>query len=700
MSFISDDFIKKYENIDPPFGGNGLGEFIYLRTYARWIPDNLRREFWAETIRRAIDYSLELYKGPATKEELREEAEELFDNMFHLKVFPAGRTLWIGGTAASNKFALANFNCSFAVIDNFKAFVDGFYLLMVGAGFGFRVLKSDVEKLPTFNNNIVLANKPYHGKDWYNREESTLSFEDDGSVLIVVGDSKEGWVEALRIYFESMQRTDVESIIINYDSVRPKGEILKTFGGRSSGHEALKDMFKDIHKIMKSGTNKLTPLQAMDIMNIIGRSVVVGGVRRSSEICLFSPDDNEILNAKFDLWSEGSPNYHARDWRGMSNNSIFFEEKPSRETLVDIFNRIKNNGEPGFVNAAAARKRRPWFQGLNPCAEILLDSKGVCNLTNINMRSFVLIDEDGAHFDQDGMIRAVQLATRIGLRQTNAVLDLSDWDEIQRRDRLVGPSLDGVVDTQDAMDWDDEQLGSVLDILEFYANQEAMEYAKEMRIPAPLLVTTSKPSGTLSLLPVTSAGCHRSRAPYYIRRVRITSTDPLARVMRDMGYPVYPEGTKDTAAFDEMSDYERLESLQNSYTWVIEFPVKTTAKIASFDEDALDQFNRYLTFQRHWTNHNTSITITFKPEEIDGLVDAILEHWDEYVAISFLPAFTDAYPLLPEEPISEKEYEKRAKALKNVTPKKIREALTDIEREDAATEILDDACATGACPIR
>lgn len=374
--YLTDEFLSQYNNVTVPFGGNGLGHFVYLRTYSRWIPAKQRREEWRETCQRVVEYSMSLYQGPATENELRKEAEYMFDQLYHLRVFPAGRTLWIGGSEAAKKFGSANFNCAFVVMDKLSAFTDLFHLLMVGAGVGFRILFDDVAKLPQFNSSIVVAHKPYNGKEKYERREDTVVFEesdnDKASVHIVIGDSKQGWVEALDKYLQAMLRSDVESIIFNYDSVRPAGEILKTFGGRASGHQALKRMFRNIHKTMSksrvftdSRRGKLTTLDVLDINNHIGYNVVVGGVRRTSEIALFDQDDTTVLNAKLGLWDSRSENY-GNDQRSMSNNSIFFKDKPTKETLLDIFDRILDNGEPGFVNAIAASKRRPNFKGLNP----------------------------------------------------------------------------------------------------------------------------------------------------------------------------------------------------------------------------------------------------------------------------------------------------------------------------------------------
>jgi len=713
--YLTEDFLSKYSRLNPPFGGNGLGAFIYLRTYSRWLDEQMRRETWLETCQRVVEYNISLYTGSASFQDLKDEAEYMFDMMFNLKVFPAGRTLWIGGTEAAKKFGSANFNCAFVVIDSLDAFVDTFHLLMVGSGVGFRVLPRDVENLPKFNTNIVIAHKPWHGKPKDERIEETLVYEDKddkASILIVVGDSKAGWVKALEAYLHAMTRQDVESIVINYDSVRPQGETLKTFGGRASGHQALKNMFRAIHKVItKRAGGKLIPLDAMDIENHIAANVVVGGVRRSSQICLFSVDDAEILNAKVDMWNPKSATF-GNDHRAMSNNSIFFESKPTREQLIDIFDRISVGYEPGFINAEAAKKRRPNFKGLNPCAEILLDSKGVCNLTEVNLTAF--LNEDG--FDYEGLSRAIELATRIGLRQTNTDLDLPEWDKVQKRDRLVGVSLSGVMDFQDALTWDSssinavrdtysisEELATLLEDLHYTSNTESLRYAKEMRVAAPLLTNTIKPSGTISKMPTISAGVHRNRAPYYIRRVRITASDPLAKVMLDAGYPVYPLVTSNGPTEKElnaMKPFELAQELQKSSTWVIEFPVKTTSNSKSSDEAAVSQFGRYLDFQKYWTDHNTSITIEFAREEINDLIDMLLEHWDDYVGVSFMLKDTNAYPQMPEEVITEDEYNQRADKLKHIQSTEIVEALKELERENLMTELLDADCIGGACPIR
>lgn len=211
----------------------------------------------------------------------------------------------------------------------------------------------------------------------------------------------------------------------------------------------------------------------------------------------------------------------------------------------------------------------------------------------------------------------------------------------------------------------------------------------------------SKPSGTLAQLPTTSSGVHKSFAPYFIRRVRISSSDSLAKAMLELGYPVYPENGQGPSVeeFNKLSRFDQTAALQNAQTWVVEFPVKTKATKAASEESALSQFYRYIDWQRNWTDHNTSITIQVGEDEWEELFDAIYENWDEYIGVSFLPKSTGIYPQMPYEAITEEEYERRL--LYVVGGDVIVDTLNRIEGYDMATELLDDECGPGgACPVR
>lgn len=685
-----------YKDDGFPENMSDFGKFIFLRTYSRWMADQKRRETYREMVDRVAEYNVSLDSTLIGQEREREK-QDIIDYMMKLAAFPSGRTMWIGGTSAVQKSPLANFNCSFKIINSFQAFMEGFYLLLVGAGFGFRVLSSDIVGLPKINQKIVLANKPYNQKIPHERREDTVAFEGDQTVLIVVGDDKTAWCRALEKYLESMQRKDIDSIIINYDSVRPKGEVLKTFGGRSSGYGALRDIFKKLHTVLTLETDQgvISPLNAMDIMTIIAEGVVVGGVRRSSLICLFDPDNNDILDAKVGLHEPTHKNY-GKTYRYMSNNTVFFQEKPSKAYLHTLVERIKQSYEPGILNAESARKKRPSFNGVNPCSEILLDTEGLCNLVELNYMAFI---EEGT-YDIQSLIKAIRLLTRMSLRMTLIDLELPSWNQVQKRDRLLGVSTTGDLDFRDALQLSDKEFNSISAVLRQEVHEEARRYAFRLRVPEPLLCTTKKPSGTISQLPVVSSGAHRSFAPFFIRRVRITSTDPLAKVMLDSGFPIFPENGQGPIPeqFLRLSKSDQYAALEKATTWVVEFPIKTHACTQASEESALQQYQRYLDYQKYWTDHNTSITISVGSDEWTTLIDTIYNTWEEYIAVSFIAKDTDVYQLMPYETITEEEYLRRAETV--IHMQDMYSLLTQYEREDLATDLIDQDCLSGACPIR
>lgn len=350
---LTQDFLDKYP--DYPDCMDELAKFVYIRTYSRWLPDKNRRETWKETCARAINGNCSYLPTEDG------EPEKLFDNMFNLRQRISGRMLWMGGTEALDKTPLAAYNCSGIVIDNINAFHELFYLLMVGTGVGCRVLKEDIAKLPQFDT----AKKLYHVKTPVPQGttlERTKVSNYGNSIIITVGDSKEGWCEALTAYLNTMADNTTKSISIDYSYIRPKGAPLKTFGGYASGYTSLKEMFEKLHKIIikESTDGKLRPLNVADMCNIVGQNVVAGGTRRTAELILFSPDDEEMLHAKENL----DPEHY---FRYMSNNSMYLEDKPSREELAKIMKSIKETGEPAFINVEAAKNRRPDFEICNPC---------------------------------------------------------------------------------------------------------------------------------------------------------------------------------------------------------------------------------------------------------------------------------------------------------------------------------------------
>ena len=722
---LSNEFINQYP--DAPQHMNQLSSFVFYRTYSRWVDEKNRRETWKETCRRAVEYNVGLAEKhyqkigmEYEKQALVKEAEMLFESMFNLKQFLSGRTLWVGGTKASEKYPLGNFNCSFTNIEKWEDLGELFYLLLVGTGVGFKCTKEMAKNLPKVRTDVKLIHSEYNPLPSHERLEDTdVHILENGYAKMLVGDSKEGWVSALKWYFKLLTEPlyrEVHTIKISYNSVRPKGERLKTFGGTASGHEPLREMFEGFNNVLKNEIDPtlapivdghVRPIHILDMGNLIGNNVVVGGVRRTAEIFLCDADDWESILAKYGIngiWTQealerhdevgrildemgvkpawfdeitsiGDGRFHLNH-RRMSNNSIAFTEKPSREMLNLVFTIMQGEGEPGFINLEEASRRRPNAQGLNPCAEILLDSKGVCNLTTINVDAFIV---DGK-IDRTELYNAQMLSARAGLRMTLVELELDSWSKVQKRDRLLGCSLTGWKDALAKTNSDRFEEYHLLQDLSYVARNEADEYAKELRIPSPLLVTTVKPEGTLSQLAGgVSSGLHWSHSPYYIRRIRINATDPLVNVVRELGWNISAEVG---------------QTMENARTLVIDFPIYSGAIVTKDDVSVKEQFKTYFDFQKAYTEHNSSNTITVKPNEWEDAEEIVWNGWDNFVGVSFLSHDGGTYQLAPYEAITKEQYEEMVSKMKPFDHKLL-------ERyEGESTLDGADSCEGGACPIR
>lgn len=715
-----------------------IGEFTYLRTYSRKVTSEQRREKWEETVLRFVNYSMKLYtdhmsklKLPVDLVVLKKEALELFESVYTTEQFPSGRSLWVGGTEIAEEYPLANFNCAFTHVKRYEDLCQLFYVLLLGTGVGCKhELGNDC--IEPLRNDIEVVHKKYTPKAKADRQEYTTLKVRGNTATIHVGDSKEGWVDGLRKFFEVHSDSAYEQVTrirMVYNSIRPRGEELKRFGGTASGHESIKEMFTNIARVIKNQVDsgleplevvngnyaKLRPIHILDIANFIGNNVVIGGVRRTAEIFLFSPNDFETLFAKYGIngiWTEEQREHHFKimemcenlgiqvpkrvtdigtaplgvmpdglHHRRMSNNSVAFKEKPSKE-LMDLFvAMMRYEGEPGLINLESANLRRPNVEGLNPCAEILLDSKGVCNLTTIDCTKFVT--EDGK-LDLDEIVEAQKKSVRIGIRMLLPDLELNDWNETHRRDMLTGCSITGFQDMCDTVGLNMDEQKFVLELLREASHREAQDYCKELRVPFPTLITTVKPEGTLSLVAGgVSPGIHVAHSEYFIRRIRISANTALAKAVLKMGWIVKPE-----VGFTE---------LETAPTWVVEFPIKSGAKTVKADLTIEQQFEIYKMFQQHYTDHNTSNTMTVRGNEWVKLADLILKNWTDYVGVSFLSYDDNTYPLMPYEEITEEEYLKRKEEMSAFDMS----ILDMFDMEEYLDEELEDGdCKSGGCAIR
>jgi len=692
---LSDNFLNKFKNANSPL--SHIGEFVYLRTYSRYIEDKQRRENWFETVLRTTEYNIQLGIDFKKKNDFKinieaevKEAEALFDNLFNLRTFTSGRTLYMGGTDIVKEYPLSNYNCCFTLIQNMHDFVDVFYLLMVGCGVGIRIDRDLIAEIPSvrkvhlegiYDENIR-KNTP---KETMEHTRFTIDEEDKSVVILQVGDSKEGWCGALETYFQlitSKEYENVKKIIIDYSYVRPEGERLKRFGGRASGHKSIKRMFEKMNKVMcHREEGQLQSIDILDIATIISENVVSGGVRRSAMMVICDEYDEEVIHAKSNIykivdgnWIEDQEVSH----RKMSNNSILYTNKPSLRKIKEIINSIKINGEPGFINGTEGLRRKSSFKGCNPCGEILLRSKQCCNLSTNNLLSFVN-EED--QLDIGKLEEVLRLSTRVTIRMTLVEVELPEWNKVMQDDRIVGISLTGMMDMVNKTHMSYDELAVLLRRLRSVIHEEGKKYCKEINISVPELMTTIKPEGSLSTLPCVSSGIHYAHSNYYVRRIRIATSDPLYKMIAKQGcYPIYNENGQTDV---------------NATIKVIEFPIKAPEGKTKYDVGAIEQLELYKISMINWTDHNTSITVHVKEEEWEDVAHWVYDNFAYVVGITFLPLFEETYPLLPYECTTMIDYEER---MKHVKP--IDYDLLEKYDNDEEHEIIDEECYTGVCPIR
>jgi ribonucleoside-triphosphate reductase len=411
----------------------------------------------------------------------------------------------------------------------------------------------------------------------------------------------------------------------------------------------------------------------MDILDIVNHLGTILSSRRSAEIALFDygqPEWEEFATAKKDWWLYG--NSH----RQQSNNSLVFNEKPHREDLEKIFQLMLEAGgsEPGFINAVEARRRAPWFKGANPCVEILLGNKSFCNLTETDIAKF--------KGDTAGLHEAIRLAARANYRQT--CVNLLDgilqeaWHLNNYFLRLCGVGLTGIAKRPDMTGYDYEYLKRT-------ATAAAVGMADELGLPRPKNITCVKPSGTLSKIMDTTEGVHKPLGKYIFNNVQFSRYDPIVEILRSANYKVINHPTDPSGV-------------------LITFPVewqdvpfhKVDGKEVNLDT-AIEQLEKYKLIQNSWTQQNTSVTISYDPSEVDGIIDWLLNNWDSYVGVSFIyrtdPTKTAkdlGYLYLPQEVVDEHTYRDYVQQLLPV----------DIDSANSFDEIVSEDCSTGACPIK
>ncbi|MEK7574621.1 MAG: ATP cone domain-containing protein [Patescibacteria group bacterium] len=647
--------VKKLALDSKKYFRNPLGEFVYYRTYSRWIDAEGRRETWIETVDRYISFMKENL-GKKLKES---EYAEVREGILKHEAMPSMRLLQFAGSAARATNVCA-YNCSFIAPENFRDIAEIMYVSMCGTGAGWAVESQNVQKFPQI--------KLQTGKKLATH---------------VIADSKEGWCDAFVLGANAwVSGTDVD---FDFSQLRPAGARLKVMGGKSSGPEPLRRLLAFAReKIMKKQGKRLSNLDVHDIICMIGDCVVSGGVRRSAMISLSDLDDNEIRDSKKGQFYLNEPQ------RSLANNSAVYTQKPSNSDFLNEWVALMNSGsgERGIFNRGSLAKTLPerrlkvlkdYFDasgtnligsiGTNPCGEIILQSKQFCNLSEVVARK-----ED----DEKTLMRKVRLATILGTYQsslTNFPYLSKEWKEHCQTECLLGVSITGQWDCPTVRD------PKMLQKMKQEAIKVNQMYAKRLGVNASTCITCVKPSGTLSQTVDCSSGMHPRHAPFYVRRIRISATDALFKMLKDQGVPYHPEVG---------------QPMESATTYVLEFPVKSPGgSIYKDDVTALEQLAHWKLLKENFTEHNPSVTVSVGENEWISVANWLYSNWDIIGGLSFLPRDNHVYQLAPYEKIDEKTYVEMAKRIAHIDFSKI----ITYEKQDETEVKKEMACVAGVCEI-
>ena len=619
-------------------------EFIHKSRYARWIPEHNRRETWAETVYRYVQFWRDREQITVS------EGQKLYDAIYNLEVMPSMRCMMTAGEALDTD-NVAGFNCSYLHIDSPRSFDELMYVLMCGTGVGFSVERNFINKLPEIAET-------FHATD----------------SVIVVSDSKIGWASAFReliamLYAGKIPKWDMHN-------VRPAGARLKTFGGRASGPEPLVDLFNFcVGVFSKAAGRKLTSIECHDVVCKIADIVVVGGVRRSALISLSNLSDPRMAKAKSGDW------WRNEGHRRLANNSVAYTEKPDFESFLSEMQNMYESkaGERGIFSRIAAQKvasqngRRDAEQdfGTNPCSEIILRSNQFCNLSEVVVRSEDTLETLKSKIEVAAMIGTLQ-ATLTDFRYLRKV-----WQRNTEEEALLGVSLTGIMDHK-VLGSSTDKLSEWLEEMKGVAVKTNKAWAKKLGINQSAAITCVKPSGTVSQLVDSASGIHPRFSKHYIRRVRSDAKDPLAQYMATAGFPVE-------------------QDVMSPASLVFSFPVKSPKTSTTVKQvGAMEQLALWKAYQNHWCEHKPSITVYYTDDEFLQVSQWIWENFDLCSGISLLPYSDHVYQQAPYEEIDANQYKELVKAM----PKDINwNDLENFEQEDNTTGSQELACVGGACEI-
>jgi len=641
---LTKSFVNKYKSIKPPFGFNGLGELVYRRTYSR-IKDDGANEEWFETVERVVNGTYTMQKRWIEERGLRwieskaqKSAQEMFDRIFNMKFLPPGRGLWAMGSPITEErglFAALN-NCAFVSTENLKEDLAAPFTFlmdasMLGVGVGFDTKGA---------GQVIIK-----GPDTRRQQE----FYD-------IPDTREGWVESVRILIESyFLGTPV--IEFGYEQIRPAGQLIKGFGGLSSGPGPLRELHENIRRVLDSEIGQpITSRAIVDMQNLIGKCVVAGNVRRTAEIVFGDPESDEYLDLKN---YKVNPDRETFGWA--SNNSVFAEVGMN---YADAGERVRINGEPGFAWLQNMQRfgrlkdgvndKDKKARGGNPCLEQTLESYELCCL----VETFPF-----RHQSLEDYKRTLKFAY---LYAKTVTLGETHWPETNRvllRNRRIGCSMSGI-----AQFIENRGLHELIRWCE--VGYKTIQYYDEVYsdwlcIPKSVKTTSVKPSGTVSLLAGATPGVHFPEQRYYIRRMRLGSNSELVKPLEDAGYKLEP-------AFGSEKS-----------TLVVEVPVCVGENIRTVGEVSMwEQLSIAAFMQEHWADNQVSCTVSFDPDTEGHQIGHALNYFQYRLkGISFLPRLKKgAYRQMPYEAITKEQYEEMMAGLKPINFNQVHHEQADVEK--------------------
>ncbi len=652
------EHVQKLADESKKYLKNPLSEFVFYRTYSRWIEEEGRRETWIETVDRYISFMKKNLKDALADREY----EELREAILKQEVMPSMRLFQFAGQAAQ-KTNVCAYNCAYIAPESFQDIAEIMYVSMCGTGVGWSVESQNVEK---FSQIMIQSGE----------KKETLMVPDD----------KEGWADALALGMQTW--SEGKDIEFDYSLLRPSGARLKTMGGKSSGPEPLKKLLDFTRsKMLTRQGRRLRAIDLHDIICMIGYCVVSGGVRRSAMISLSDLDDDKIRDAKKGQFYLNEPQ------RSLANNSAVYLKKPSNNEFLSEWLALieSGSGERGIFNRGSLvetmperrldilRQKKGYVSsdgqfilgqmGTNPCGEIILQSKQFCNLTEVVARE---------NDTEESLLRKIRLATILGTYQstlTNFPYLSKEWQKNCQSERLLGVSITGQWDSKAS------RKTEILKKLKEESIKINQEYAQRFEIPASSSITCVKPSGTVSQLVDCASGMHPRYSPYYIRRIRISATDSLFKMLKDQAVPYKPEVG---------------QSLEEATTFVFEFPVKAPkGSIYSQDMSALDQLEHWKKVKLSYTEHNPSVTISVADNEWIEVANWVYNNWEIIGGLSFLPRSNHVYELAPYEEIDEKAYHQLLQKFKNMDFAQI----VSYEKFDETEAKKELACAGNNCEL-